>query len=153
MKTKLISNNNSISRRDEKRSTLENNLLKILSKESYIKSKDLAKRLDISSATVYNIIRRMREHKNTPIMPTKHGYILAEYATLQDDVHLIRKINGRRISDQVLLGAVSNDIHNRWTKTTSQDQKTFTQIIGNINTNKNIFITNTKLLNKFLDKL
>lgn len=137
---------------NEKTKTQSNQIMSILKKNAYVKAKQLAKLANIPQYRVYLLVRIMREN-GVPIMPTKQGYILAHAATLADDVYFIRRLNGRRVSDQVMLDSVHTHIENRWRKAKPDDQKAIKRVMSPILGGKNIFKSNQKLLDGYMKQL
>jgi hypothetical protein len=62
------------------------------------------------------------------VLPTKKGYVLAEFATKNDDVGFIRRCYGRRASDLISIQAAHTHINRRW-KTVS-DQTALKTLLG-----------------------
>lgn len=73
----------------------------------------LAEKCGLSKSSIYRIIRLMRL-EGIGVLPGCEGYILSEFAHKRDDVRFLRKINGRRTSDVISLGAAENHIRRRW---------------------------------------
>lgn len=78
-----------------------------------IKTLDIAKKCKIKPWKVRKIIKEFRI-EGTGIHPCSSGYVLSEFATKQDDVELLRRINGRRTSDLITLVAAKPHIIGRW---------------------------------------
>jgi biotin operon repressor len=81
--------------------------------DGYMPANVLAEHLGMAPAGVYRLIRILREG-GTGILPTPKGYVLSEYANKTDDVHFMRRLNGRRTSDMIALRAAEPDIRKRW---------------------------------------
>jgi len=84
--------------------------------EGHLTAKKLANVFHLTTFQIYTIIRIMRVEKNVGVLTTNKGYILSKYASVQDDVHFLRRLNGRRTSDVLALMAAQDDIYDRWHK-------------------------------------
>lgn len=93
--------------------SMRNKALHILRDENYIHAKDLAEKLGMSRASVYVLIRGLR-HGGIGVHPNPKGYILSEFASKNDDVHFMRRLNGRRSSDYMSLRAAESEMRKRW---------------------------------------
>jgi len=84
--------------------------------DGHITAEKLAKAFHLSQAQVYTVIRIIRVERQIGVLTTNKGYILSKYASVQDDVHFLRRLNGRRTSDVLALMAAQDDIYDRWHK-------------------------------------
>jgi hypothetical protein len=84
-----------------------------LTDHHYQTASTLAKKTGLSTNTIYRIIRQMRLD-NIGVMPTHHGYVLSEFALKKDDVHLVRRLYGRRTGDFITMKSCEKDIRHRW---------------------------------------
>jgi Lhr-like helicase len=80
---------------------------------NYATAEQVAEHCALSKASIYRIVRIMRE-QGIGVIPATEGYILSKYAKKNDDVRFIRTLNGRRTSDYFSLAAAEKDIRNRW---------------------------------------
>jgi biotin operon repressor len=87
--------------------------LTILREEEYTPAKVMGEKLHLSESAVYRLIRLFRAD-GVGIHTTPKGYILSEFARKPDDVHFLRRLNGRRASDFIALRAAEPDIRHRW---------------------------------------
>lgn len=88
--------------------------LSILRDKEYVHAKDLSKELSLCVGSVCRIIREIRTG-GIGVHTTPKGYILSEFAEKRDDVHFLRRLNGRRASDFISLRASEPEIRHRWT--------------------------------------
>ena len=79
----------------------------------YLSAQDIAERCNLSVASIYRIIRLLRE-EGTGIHATPQGYILSEFAEKKDDTHFMRRLNGRRTSDLIAIQSAAPHIKKRW---------------------------------------
>ena len=79
----------------------------------YQTSIQLAEKTGMSRSRIWQLIRYMRL-QGIGIIPTNKGYVLSEYAKKSDDVHLMRRLYGRRTSDFITIQACEKDIRGRW---------------------------------------
>lgn len=86
---------------------------KFLTEHEYCTSSFLAKKCQISKPSVYRVIRLLRMD-GIGIIPTSRGYVLSKYASKNDDVGFMRRLNGRRTSDYIALNAAEKHIKRRW---------------------------------------
>lgn len=87
----------------------------------YLRANDIAKKLSLSKGSVYRAIRILREEM-VGIHSAKDGYVISEAATVQDDVHQMRRWNGRRTSDAIAAHAAAPHIRERWSGITDKGQ-------------------------------
>lgn len=99
----------------------------LLIDKEYLTAKSLGEKCKLSANSVHRIIRIMREN-GTGVMPTPKGYVLAEFATKGDDVHLWRRVNGRHTGDYITLIAAEPHMRHRWRSV--EDKKTMAYITG-----------------------
>jgi biotin operon repressor len=115
----------------------------------YLRAKDISEHLKISVSTVYKMISIMRL-QGIGIHSTKSGYVLSEYATIQDDVHIMRVINGRRTSDTIMLQAALPYIKERWN--TKKDERSLNIISKPLITNISKLSISRKLIESEKEK-
>lgn len=109
----------------------------------YVTAKQLAKKHGLSTATVYKIISLMRDN-GIGVMPRhRQGYVLAEYASKQDDVYFSRRLNSQYARACIAMQVASPHILKRWK---GDDQKFFTQMTS-------AFAVPVKMFEKNNDKL
>ena len=84
--------------------------------EGHMTAEKLAKVFRLSIYQIYAIIRIIRIEKQIGVIPTHKGYILSKFASVRDDVHFLRRLNGRRTGDVLSLMAAEDDIRERWHK-------------------------------------
>ena len=102
---------------------------------------------------IYSAIRALKEGEKNRlpigIHSIRNGYILSEYASKQNDVELMRKLNGARTSIYITANAASPHIRNRWSSI--EDKKVFELIMKPFmsNTDSSILQQGAKIL---LDK-
>ena len=99
----------------------------ILVTEEYISAEKLAKKCKLCVGSIHRMIRIMRQNK-IGVLPTPKGYVLAEYAKKPDDVHLLRRINGRHAGDFITLQAALPHMKKRWFSVS--DKRTLLAITG-----------------------
>ena len=99
----------------------------LLVENEYCTADFLAKKCKLSRASIYRIIRIMRT-EGIGVLPGVDGYILSEFAYKRDDVRFLRRLNGRRTSDMIALGAAHKHISKRWNAVT--DRRTLKLIVG-----------------------
>lgn len=96
--------------------------LTILREEKYTPAKVMGKKLHLPESAIYRLIRLFRTDR-LGIHTTPKGYILSEFAKKSDDVHFLRRLNGRRASDFIALRAAEPDIRYRWSSV--EDRRDF----------------------------
>jgi len=99
----------------------------LLIENEYISGDELAEKCLLSSSSIYRIIRLMRL-KGTGVHVTPVGYCLSEYAQKKDDVHFLRRLNGRRTSDLIAMSASAPSIKKRWKGV--EDKRSLGLILG-----------------------
>lgn len=119
-------------------------VMKLLSKKStYASASDIARECGISVSTAYLLIRKMRQN-GYAIESGKYGYVLASNATLQDDVHAIRRalsiFSGVRLATSVCL----NDMAGRWPK--AKDKQMLLTMTAPMTTNNSLFSKSIKTI-------
>jgi biotin operon repressor len=117
--------------------------LSILRDEKYSSASVLSEKLGISESRVYQLVGAMRRD-GIGVHPTPKGYILSEFATKIDDVHFLRRINGRRASDYIALYAAEADIRKRWFST--EDQRLLKIVLDPLHVNLNTVIANQRTM-------
>ena len=88
--------------------------MNILLDYEYPSASWIAEKIKVSSATVYKIIRLMKEEDNVGILSAKKGYVLAEFAKHSDDVHFIRRATSTYTSNVITMNAARKHIQSRW---------------------------------------
>jgi biotin operon repressor len=101
--------------------------MSIFRDEEYLPAKALGEKLGMRVSAVYRLVRMFRED-GVGIHPNPKGYILSEFATKNDDVHFLRRLNGRRVSDILALRAAEHSIRKRWTSVA--DRRNFLLLTG-----------------------
>jgi biotin operon repressor len=118
--------------------------------DKYLTSDDISQACGCSKGTVYNTIRKMRE-KGIGVHATKDGYVLSEFAQKKDDVGLLRKVNGRRTSDMIMLSAARTHMEKRWK--TDSDRTLLGSMIDPLNINIDKLRISKKLIDSNLNIL
>lgn len=108
-----------------------------LTEENYLSADQLAELCHLRPCSIYRIIRIMRL-EGIGVLPTKRGYVLAESASQQDDVHFIRTCYGKRASDVIAIQAALPYFEKRWKSV--QDRNALKSLLGPISMN----VTRTK---------
>lgn len=85
-------------------------------KGGHIKREDLARHMRCSISTISADMMYLRKIKGVGVYGVRHGIILSQCATVQDDLEFLRRANGRRTMDVVTLHACRPDIEDRWGK-------------------------------------
>ena len=84
----------------------------------HIKANKLAARCRTYEARIYGIIRALKEGTKTTlplgIHSGKKGYILSEFASKQDDVEYLRRLNGAQTSVFISANAAAPHVRKRW---------------------------------------
>jgi len=96
-------------------SQMENKVHHLLTENTYMRAKDIAKQCNVCVGSVSRIIRKICE-KHIGVLTTKNGFCLSDGARHVDDVSFIRRLNGRRTSDAIRLQAALPDIKERWNR-------------------------------------
>lgn len=81
----------------------------------------LSEHLLVPVSSVYRAVRHLRI-EGVGIWATNHGYVLTKYAKKSDDVNGLRKLNGRRVSDHIVVQAAIGDVEKRWNGITERQQ-------------------------------
>lgn len=100
-----------------------------LIKHKYVTADDLKKITKLKSGSIYRLIKFMRL-KGIGIYATIKGYVLSEFADKRDDVHFIRRINGRRTGDIIAVKSAEKDILHRWNGI--QDKNSIVPVLSNL---------------------
>lgn len=79
----------------------------------YLQADVIAEKCHMPISSVYRCIRLLRL-ENVGVHVTPRGYILSEFAQKKDDTHLLRRLNGRRVSDILTLSSAAPHIQKRW---------------------------------------
>lgn len=98
----------------------------LLKENEYLTTEYLCKNCRLGKWSIYNIIRYLRI-SGVGVLPTKKGYILAEFAKKRDDVHFMRRCFGRRTSDLIAMRAAEPHIIKRWNGI--EDKNNVTQVL------------------------
>jgi len=128
----------------------------VLSENPYIDAKGIAKKCKLSLSRVYRAIRLLREGKEgfwnrTGVHSTKNGYILSEFAKRTDDLNFLRRLNGRRTSDVIALGASETYIRHRWHSVT--DRRTLQLALSDLSGSSDALIKGRKVITEKIIKL
>jgi biotin operon repressor len=91
----------------------------------YVPAKKLAKQCSVSTASIYMIVGLMRDNGIGVIARHVKGYILAEFASKQDDVHFSRRLNSQYARACIAMQAAAPHITKRWK---GEERKFFTQM-------------------------
>lgn len=83
-------------------------------KTKYVDMSSLQEETSLSKASIYRVMRLLRQQGIGIYHRVGYGYVLAEFAGKKDDVHTLRRINGRRASDMISLGAAQQWMKGRW---------------------------------------
>jgi biotin operon repressor len=124
-----------------------NKISKILEEKEYIQAPDLAKSCNLSTSSIYRLIRVMRQ-EGIGIHITNKGYILSEYAGLKDDTNFLRRLNARRVSDYFAIQSSMQYIKKRWKGI--QDKRTIRTILESLAINQKSLKTGMDSI-KFLE--
>jgi biotin operon repressor len=111
--------------------------------EGYTPAKDLAEKLGIPLSGVFKIIRLLRRD-NIGVHTTPKGYVLSEYAKKTDDVHFLRRMNGRRTSDFIAMRAAEPEIRKRWSAVA--DKRDLSLITAPLRVELDTLLTGSKTL-------
>jgi biotin operon repressor len=87
--------------------------MSVLKDEEYVPAQVMSDKLGIPVTAVFRLIRYLRV-EGIGVLTTPKGYILSEFAKKNDDVHFLRRLNGRRASDFIAIRAAEPDIRKRW---------------------------------------
>lgn len=117
----------------------------LLVDKEYVTSFELAESCGLSRSSIYRMVRLLRED-GVGIIPAKKGYILAEYATRSDDVHFLRKLNGRRTSDFISLRSSEKFLRRRWRSIT--DRETLRLLVSPLKANLKVLQKGEEVLRK-----
>ena len=85
----------------------------ILEEGMPINAKDLADKCGLKRSSGYRIVRLLKE-EGIGIIPAKEGYVLAKHGHIKDDMHMLKRMLGRRLSDNLTLVAADKYIQQRW---------------------------------------
>lgn len=80
----------------------------------YVNMDSLVSTTSLSKASIYRVMRLLREEGIGIYHRVGFGYVLAEFAGQKDDVHTMRRIHGRRTSDMISLHAAQQWMRGRW---------------------------------------
>lgn len=84
------------------------------SAEGYVTTQKLSDKTGLSKSSIHNIILKMNE--NGIGVQTRHklGYVLSEYASQQDDVHIVRRMNSQYARNVMRVQAFMPHMSKRW---------------------------------------
>ena len=105
----------------------------LLETDRYISATYIAHKVHRAKSAVYRIVRLLRED-GIGIYATPYGYVIAEAATQNDDVHFLRMINGRHVSSVISFNAAKPHIMKRWKGI--EEQKLLMELSGILNADK-----------------
>lgn len=111
--------------------------------DGYTPAKVLAEKLGIPLSGVFKIIRLIRQEE-IGVHTTPNGYVLSEYANKTDDVHFLRRMNGRRTSDFLAMRAAEPEIRKRWSAVA--DKRDLSLITAPLRVELNTLLTGSKTL-------
>lgn len=98
-----------------KATEMYNKVLSILQETpEHITAKKLAQKTNLSIGSIYKIISIMRDNGIGVIPRHRQGYILAEFASQQDDVHFARRLNSQFARNVVAMQSAAPHILKRW---------------------------------------
>lgn len=117
----------------------------LLVDHEYTTAGELAESCGLSKGSIYRMIRKMRE-SGVGVIPAKKGYILAEYAQRTDDVHFLRKLNGRRTSDYIAVRAAEHALKRRWRSIS--DRETLKMLVSPLRANLKMLQRSEAILRK-----
>lgn len=121
----------------------------LLTENEYLWGDVLADKCHLSVSSIYRIIRLMRLN-GTGIHITTKGYCLSEFSTVRDDVHFLRRLNGRRTSDLIAISAAARSIKKRWKSV--EDKKTLGLILGPLLPDGKLLEAGLEAIEAFEDK-
>lgn len=84
------------------------------SSTGYEPAKVLAEKIHSPVSTVYRLIRILRLNGVAVYSRSRHGYVLAEYASKQDDTNFLRRANGAVSNWRIQAGQAEQHIRKRW---------------------------------------
>jgi DNA-binding CsgD family transcriptional regulator len=96
----------------KKLTDMADKVVTLLTENQYMTTREIADKTHLSVNSVRVIIKHLRSQVG--IISSRKGHILAEYASVQDDVEFLRRLNGRRASDVMSLEGVRRHIEKRW---------------------------------------
>jgi DNA-binding CsgD family transcriptional regulator len=96
----------------KKLTDMTDKVVTLLTENQYMTTREIADKTHLSVNGVRVIIKHLRSQVG--IISSRKGHILAEYASVQDDVEFLRRLNGRRASDVMALEGVRRHIEKRW---------------------------------------
>jgi DNA-binding CsgD family transcriptional regulator len=126
----------------KKLTDMADKVVTLLTENQYMTTREIADKTHLSVNSVRVIIKHLRSQVG--IISSRKGHILAEYASVQDDVEFLRRLNGRRASDVMAISGVRKHIEKRWKAAgyTKQLNISFKALDGDIE----ILHSNVKLL-------
>ena len=92
-----------------------------------IRGKELAKLCGMKPSAGCRLVRLLREG-GVGIQPTKIGYVMPDNATIKDDLYVLRKVNGRRAADFLMLQGIVGEMKKRMIGTFGEQK--YNQIVG-----------------------
>lgn len=96
----------------KKLTDMADKVVTLLTENQYMTTREIADKTRLSVNSVRVIIKHLRSQVG--IISSRKGHILAEYASVQDDVEFLRRLNGKRASDIMSLEGVRRHIEKRW---------------------------------------
>jgi len=96
------------------------------SAEDYVTSKQLASKTGLSRSSIFNIIARLNAIGVGVQTRHKMGYVLSEYASRQDDVHIMRRMNSQYARNVMRIQAFMPHMDKRWKS--KDDQNLFSDM-------------------------
>lgn len=120
-----------------------------LIENNYATALQLSEHCHLSVTSIYRIIRMMRMD-NIGVLVTPHGYILSEFAKKNDDVHFLRRLAGRRVSDIISFSAAERHIRKRWNAVA--DRRSLNLIVAPLRADLSAVSNGLKILHKLEGK-
>lgn len=96
----------------KKLTDMTDKVVTLLTENQYMTTREIADKTHLSVNGVRAIIKHLRSQVG--IISSRKGHTLAEYASVQDDVEFLRRLNGRRAGDVMALEGVRRHIEKRW---------------------------------------
>jgi len=115
----------------------------VLRDQHYVPAQDMSAKLGIPVSAVFRLIRLMRV-EGIGVHTTPKGYVLSEFAKKNDDVHFLRRLNGRRASDFIAIRAAEPEIRKRWSSV--EDRRSFRLITAPLHVDLKAITDGAKIL-------
>lgn len=122
----------------------------LLTENETLRAKDLAKRCHVTITQVYRAIKLMRKD-GTGVMPVRGGYVLSRLATKKQDVMFMRRMLGRRASDNLSVLAAKPDMMSRWRS--ADDKRAFLSIVSPMTPNPKLLESGASVLLTYVNKM